>query len=160
MISTSNRGKIILDASEKAINLRQQQNLRLIDAVSVLDIAENLGVEVRFIDIPSMEGMYIKEPGPLILLTSLRHPGRLAFTCAHELGHHIYKHGTRVDELIENRIGTRGDDRDEFVASSFASFLLMPKTAINRAFSLREWDPQQSKPDQYYSAYGADAPAD
>ena len=72
----------------EALRVRTRAGLGLEEAVCVYDLAEHLGIEVRFTDIPSMEGMYYLASEPSIILSSLRPPGRRVFTCAHELGHH------------------------------------------------------------------------
>ena len=114
------------------------------------DLAERLGVEVRFVDIPSMEGMYLhSEDTPTILVSSLRPPGRRVFTCAHELGHYSNGDGTRVDELVEKRKHS-SLDYVEFAADCFAGILLMPKVAVERAFALRNWNPRTCNPGQVY----------
>ena len=82
-------------AAMVALRTRNKAGATLGQAICVYDLAEHLGIEVRFLDIPSMEGFYSKNPGPLILLSTLRPAGRRVFTCAHELGHHVLGHGTR-----------------------------------------------------------------
>ena len=39
---------------------------------------------------------------------------------------------------------------EEFMAQSFAGFLLMPKLAVCNAFKVRGWNPAQSSPEQIY----------
>ena len=81
--------------------MRRRAGFSLNEAICVYDLADQLGIEVRFADIPSMEGMYCRESGPTIILSSLRPSGRQAFTCAHELGHHSNGDGTGIDQLVE-----------------------------------------------------------
>ena len=98
-----------------------------------------------------MEGMYIRsDTNPTILISSLRPSGRRAFTCAHEIGHHVSGDGTRVDELNHNR-RRRSADPGEFAADCFAGILLMPRSAVERAFSSRKWSPNHCTPDQIYT---------
>ena len=88
-------------------------------------LAESLGLDIRFVNIPSFEGMYVASTN-LILIASDRPEGRKRFTCAHEIGHHILGHGTVIDEMIE-----QGSDKEiEKEADLFASFLLMPSSAV------------------------------
>jgi hypothetical protein len=133
-----------------ALRMRQRAGYALWDPLCVYDLAERLDVEVRFADIPSMEGVYLNEPNPTVIISSLRPPGRQAFTCAHELGHHAFGHGTQYDELVEQRSVARRVDPNEFQADCFAGTLLMPKLAINRGFSLRGWDPAVCPPASFY----------
>ncbi len=132
-----------------ALRMRQTAGFGTTEAICVYDLAERLGVEVRFVGIGSMEGVYLRASPPSILLTSLRPPGRRAFTCAHELGHHNNGDGSADDDLIDS--GSQSNlDPKEFAANCFAGALLMPKTAVERAFRLRGSDPRKCTPDQVY----------
>ena len=133
-----------------ALRMRRSAGFPLGEAICVYDVAERLGIEVRFADIPSMEGMYYRASEPAIILSSLRPSGRRAFTCAHELGHHSNGDGTSVDQLV-GKPHRSGFDAKEFAADCFAGALLMPRMAIQRAFALREWDIQECTPGQVYT---------
>ena len=89
---------------------------------------------------------------PQILLSSLRPLVRRTFNCAHELGHHIFKHGTTVDELLEElrKLGHRKAP-NEFLVDAFAGFFLMPILGVRRAFSLRNWKINTALPDEMYT---------
>ena len=132
-----------------ALRMRRNAGLGMTDAICVYDLAERLGIEVRFVDIGSMEGVYLRASPHTILLTSLRPSGRRAFNCAHELGHYNNGDGSTADDLIDNGREANLDPK-EFAANCFAGALLMPKTAVERAFRLRGWDPRQCTPDQIY----------
>ncbi|MBI4524756.1 MAG: ImmA/IrrE family metallo-endopeptidase [Deltaproteobacteria bacterium] len=129
--------------------MRRSAGYRLDAAICVYDLAERLGIEIRFLDIPSMEGMYYRASEPAIILSSLRPPGRRVFTCAHELGHHNQRNGTHVDHFAE-QWKRPGWDSKEFAADCFAGALLMPKMAVERAFTLRQWKISESTPGQVY----------
>ena len=133
-----------------ALRMRGSAGFALDEAICVYDLAERLGIEVRFADIPSMEGMYYRASEPAIILSSLRPSGRRAFTCAHELGHHSNGDGTSVDQLVE-KPRRSGFDAKEFAADCFAGALLMPRMAIQRAFTRREWDIEECTPGQVYT---------
>jgi Zn-dependent peptidase ImmA (M78 family) len=134
-------------ALEEAIRLRQNLGHRIWDAISPFECAENLGIEVRFVDIPSLEGMYSKGPSPIILVSSLRPLGRVTYSCAHEIAHHVFDHGTHVDaDLDFNAVNTP----EEFLAQTFAGFFLMPKLAIERAIARRGWNILACTPEQIY----------
>jgi Zn-dependent peptidase ImmA (M78 family) len=130
--------------------MRRSAGCDLDGAICVYDLAQRLGIEVRILDIPSMEGMYYRASEPTIILSSLRPPGRRAFTCAHELGHHSRGDGTRIDQLVEQWQRPKFDP-GEFAADCFAGALLMPKMAVERAFALREWKMSESTPEQAYT---------
>ncbi|MGH1432558.1 MAG: ImmA/IrrE family metallo-endopeptidase [Neptuniibacter sp.] len=91
------------------------------------NLAEAMGLDVRFIKISSFEGMYLAED-LVILIGAERPEGRKVFTCAHEIGHHILEHGTVIDEIIE----TGSDKEIEREADFFGSMLLMPESLIRR----------------------------
>ena len=146
------RTKLAMDAMTAALQLRQSQKIGIWSPLCPYDLAESLGVEVRFEDYGSMEGMYSKKnPGPLIVVSSLRPAGRQAYTCGHELGHHVFKHGSRIDQLINSQPMQGSFNPEEFLADCFAGFLLMPKSAINKAFADRGWDPGSCTAQQLYT---------
>ncbi|MGB2604929.1 MAG: ImmA/IrrE family metallo-endopeptidase, partial [Candidatus Sulfotelmatobacter sp.] len=147
---TPERRRLALRASSMALRIRQQYGIALDQPCCVYDLAEKMGVEVRFAELPSAEGVY--SPGkPVAIVSSLRPPGRQAFTCAHELGHHAYGHGEQFDELIEDRGKRRRYDPKEFEADCFASALLMPKTALLKGLALRRWSPKNISAAQMYA---------
>jgi Zn-dependent peptidase ImmA (M78 family) len=110
----SNREKLAQAAMVRALQMRARAGYPLRDPVCVYALAERLGIEVRFLDIPSMEGIYRGPKHPTIILSSLRPPGRQAYNCAHELGHHDLGHGAQFDELIDERSQERRFDPKEF----------------------------------------------
>ncbi|MFL0800730.1 MAG: ImmA/IrrE family metallo-endopeptidase [Agarilytica sp.] len=91
-------------------------------------LCEAMGMDLRFVKIPSFEGMYIADQN-LILISAERPEGRKRFTCAHEIGHHELGHGTIIDEILE--CGSNKIEEQE--ADLFASMLLMPSSAVTRA---------------------------
>ena len=81
-----------------------------------------------------------------------RPPGRRMYTCAHELGHHVFGHGTRLDEyLAEGAKPSQRSHSEEQQANGFAAGLLMPSTAVQHAFHLREWSPTNCTPHQAFA---------
>lgn len=134
-----------LEAARAALKTRQKHNKRPWEAFDVIDLAEAAGLEVWFVPLGSLEGMYYSGEVPTILLPSDRPPGRQAFSCAHELGHHVFGHGSRLDAYIA------GDSTDqttgvEWLADMFAAFLMMPATAVSRGFRERGWEPGTASP--------------
>ena len=144
------RRTLAQQAVGEALRVRQRLGYGLSDAVCVYDLAERLGVEVRFLELPSMEGIYYSTCVPHIIVSSLRPSGRRVYTCAHELGHHVRGDGTHVDEFVERRQSSNFDP-SEFAADCFASALLMPKMAVERAFALRGWRVSECTPGQIYA---------
>lgn len=131
------RSTLAKSASTLSLRLRSMVRAKPWHAVDVFDLAQATGVEVRFVKIASMEGMYLRQDPPAILLASERPTGRQRFTCAHELGHHVFGDGTRVDELLNSTESLRPRSEEEVRADMFAGLLLMPKTAVEHAFSVR-----------------------
>ena len=146
---TQERRRLALQAARRAYEVRRLADIPLDAALCVHDLAEKVGTEVRFADLPSMEGIYYPAR-PTIVVSSLRPPGRQAFTCAHELGHHVYGHGGQFDELIEDRGTTRRHDPKEYEADCFAGALLMPKVAVLKGLSDRSLRPTHLLPEDVY----------
>ena len=149
----TSRRTIARKAMVAALKTRRAVGSGLDHAICVYDLAVKLGVEVRFLDLPSMEGIYLSAPGPTIIISSLRPPGRRAFTCAHELGHHKYGDGEEIDELLEQWDKPRFDPK-EFKANCFAGALLMPKMAVSKAFAVRGWCMEECTPAQAFFIAG------
>ena len=87
------------------------------------------------------------------MVNSLRPAGRRAFNCAHELGHHIFGHGSRVDEVREENAPKRFAP-EEFAADCFAGYLLMPNLAVRHGFAARKWQPASAAALQVYTVAG------
>ena len=124
------------EAMHAAMETRFELSIGLEEPICAYAACERLGVLVRFVDV-NMEGMYRPQGGPRIFLSVHRPLVRRHFNCAHELGHHMFGHGARLDELREN--AEAYDDRhpNEFLVDAFAGHLLMPVLGIRRAFSRR-----------------------
>ena len=138
-----------LGAFAAALRTRKNAGYGLDEAICVYDLAERLGIEVRFADVPSMEGMLYCNPEPVIIVSSHRPAGRRIFTCAHEIGHFHSEDGTTIDDLV-GKSDKAGSDPKEFIADCFAGALLMPKMAVERAFAIRNWSIESSTPGQIY----------
>ena len=138
--------------SEQAVRaaglLRVQHQIGPAHGLCPYDLAIDLQIKVIFISAPSLEGMYSPEPRPAIILNSERPAGRRRFTCAHEIGHHIFQHGYRIDELTEENSSSTSPE--EFLAQRFASALLMPKIAVDSAFARRSWSPAAAEAEQFF----------
>jgi Zn-dependent peptidase ImmA (M78 family) len=122
------------------------------EPICVYDTAERLGLEVIFRPENSLGGIYSKA-SQVILIPAHRPPGRQAFTCAHEIGHWYYGHGTGIDELddLEQYSENKPEER---LADIFASYLLMPPWAVNEAYTRRGWSPGNCTPIQIYTVAG------
>lgn len=145
------RKKLAREALLAALETRRKTRRPSLEALCIYDVAEELAVDVWFQALPSLEGMYSKEPGPAILLGSERPASRRVYSCAHELGHHVFGHGTSVDELSGDGSSRPTESiPEEFIAQTFAGFLLMPKLAVQTAFISRGWSPAIATPEEVY----------
>jgi len=143
------------EALRKASMLRRQVGIERADPICIYDLLEErFGIEIKFQPIKSMEGMYIKGKQPTIFISSERPAGRQAYTCAHEFGHYIFGHGSKVDEYLDDKPRVNEDDPDEWLADRFAGFFLMPKYAVQRAFQIRGWSWLECDPFQIYVIAG------
>ena len=133
-----------------AIKARQEVKSDLANPICIYDLCAARGVPVRFTDISSMEGMYERAPKPRIILSALRPLARRAFTCAHELGHHVFGHGSTIDELRDEGSAAAYSNPKEILADAFAAFMLMPTLGLRRAFASRGWKAEGATPQQAY----------
>lgn len=140
-------------AIAQAMKTRRKAEVELHSLINIFDFSEKLGVSVRFSDISSMEGVYQADakPLPTIIVSSLRPAGRKALTCGHELGHHVFGHGTQWDELVENRSQSRRFEPEEFLVDVFSATLQMPKLAVSHELSKRSLDPSSCRPEEIYA---------
>lgn len=140
-----------MQATLKADEVRQHFGLDMFQPINVFDASVELGLVVTFVDI-NMEGMYIKKNGrkPTILLSNQRPLPRRFFTCAHELGHHVFDHGSKIDGLTEQASGSSHYDSDELLVDTFAGALLMPVAGVQAEFAKRNWNIKQATPIQFY----------
>lgn len=114
--------------STKALKIRKQYlGSEPHQPICPYALCDAMGLDLRFVKIPSFEGMYIAEEN-LVLISSDRPEGRKRFTCAHEIGHHVLGHGTIIDEIVE----TGSNNEEEQEADHFACVLLMPPSAVSR----------------------------
>jgi Zn-dependent peptidase ImmA (M78 family) len=119
-----------------ALEVRRRGKVSKDAPVCVFDLAERLGLEVRYCAGSSFEGMYSKGSN-VILVPSLRPPGRQAFTAAHEMGHWHFGHGSRIDEVPEFAPNGQKNEPEERLADMFAAYLLMPPWAVEAALLRR-----------------------
>jgi Zn-dependent peptidase ImmA (M78 family) len=126
-----------MQAMTAALRTRKQSTAAMWESLCPYDLAAAMELEVQFQAINSLEAVYVDnvEP-PLLLVGSLRPNGRQRYSAAHEIGHHVFGHGTTLHELRTDG-ARRPKDPKEFLADVFASFLLMPKLAVSKALVSR-----------------------
>ncbi len=147
---TTQRRELAYEALERSLEVREENGYDFRSPVCVYELCARAKVKVLFVDDVSMEGVYVALARPTILISALRPLPRRAFTCAHELGHHVFGHGSTIDELKEEA-GNANFHPNEFLADAFAGFLLMPAQAVKRAFSRRGLDLATATPEQMYT---------
>lgn len=149
-MSRIERARLAGEALKAAVNARREAGLDQINPICVYDLAEKLGVPVRFTDI-NMEGIYTRLPKPCIQLSIERPPPRRAFTCGHELGHHVFGHGMTVDEAQDDSEMLGDDSPNEVLANAFSGFVLMPTVGLRGAFGRRGSAPATADELTYYA---------
>ena len=147
---SSRRYELATQAMQAASNTRATAEVDQTVPICIYDLCETLGIIVRFNNI-NMEGMYQRGNPPRIHLSARRPLARRAYNCAHELGHHIFGHGTSIDELREDSKENSWEDSKEFLADTFAGLILMPIIGLRRAFSVRGWTPETATPIQMFT---------
>lgn len=136
------RQQLFMQGMQLAYKTRIKTGFNLNSPICIYKVCELQNVTVRFNDI-NMEGMYDRSPKPRIHLSALRPLGRRAFTCAHELGHHLFGHGSTIDEL-QTQYSTSQRHPNEILADAFASSILMPTLGLKESFAKRKNSPSQA----------------
>jgi Zn-dependent peptidase ImmA (M78 family) len=139
------------EALDKTLEVREEVDIPFGTPLNIYDLCERLSpkVRVRFTAY-SMEGCYFRSDRPHIEVSALRPFGRRAFNAAHELGHHVFGHGSQIDEL-QDEGRSDPNDPNEILANAFARYLLMPKLAVRHAFVARGWQIGQAEPEQVFA---------
>ena len=145
-----NRRALANQAMRAAIATRAKASIDQRRPTCIYGLCETLGIKVRFNHI-NMEGMYQRGSPLRIHLSAHRPLTRRVFNCAHELGHHMLGHGSSIDELREDAKEHPWEDPKEFLADTFAGFLLMPIIGLRHAFAVRGWTPETATPTQIFT---------
>jgi Zn-dependent peptidase ImmA (M78 family) len=150
---------LVMLALRKASEIRSKHKLNIYQPINIYDLCIEMNINVRFVEI-NMEGMYFSQKDatfPQILISNQRPFARRVYTCAHELGHHLFNHGSKIDSLNDGSGKLAVYDSDEFLVDTFAGALLMPVSGIIAEFTKRKWDIALASPEQFYvvsSAFG------
>ncbi|WP_291445519.1 ImmA/IrrE family metallo-endopeptidase [Desulfovibrio sp.] len=146
MDKRTTQGRIALRA---ALDTRKRAKVTFDSPVCVYDLAEKLNVSLWFQGGGSFGGMFSKNANA-IFIPSLRPAARQTFTCAHELGHWYFGHGSRIDAHNEHEVSFQSDNEEEKLADLFAGHLLMPIDAIKHAFQKRHISPNNCTEIEFY----------
>lgn len=134
------------------MNTRQRISAPDSQPICVYDAAEQLGIEVIFRPEHSLGGLYNKT-AQTVMIPTHRPPGRQSFTCAHEIGHWFFGHGSGIDEINDLERYQENQPLERLV-DIFASYLLMPPWAVREAYARRRWSPANCTPLQAYTIAG------
>ena len=148
--SCGTRKALTIQGMQSSISARKKAGLDLKSPANIDSLCKAYDITVRFNNI-NMEGMYEKSPKPRIHISALRPLARRTFTCMHELGHHVFNHGSTIDELREDLANNQDRPPEEIIADSFASYTLMPTLGIRNAFHIRSLDPETATASDYYA---------
>ncbi len=140
-------------ALRAAIQLRRSLSIPREAAINAFEIGAMLGIDIRFVDAPSLEGLFVRDPAPLLLLPSTKHRPRprILFSCAHEIGHQQFDHGIRADAVLQDARQSVSFDADEYLVNAFAGHLLMPRTAVLDSFARRGLIVEKCGPQQVFA---------
>ena len=139
-------------ALTEALRTRSRFDLPLNEHICVFDLAHALQLKVifRHLTTKGFEGIYT--PSIKHITLAPRRPSlRQRFTCAHEIGHHVFGHGqvSNCADVLSSQTNTR---QEEFLANIFAAFVLMPKAAVLTAFHRLSTTPKSASPVDFYVA--------
>lgn len=135
-MSSKNQKELARKAAIEAQRVRSILGAGLVKPIDPVQAAEACGCQIWYKSLGSLEGVYSPEPRPTIILGSERPAGRRAYSCGHELGHHVFGHGYKIEEL-ESQTKSCAKHPDEYIADMFAGYLLMPQTAVRKALKDR-----------------------
>ena len=147
--------EVYTSAIKKASQIRLSLGYNLYQPINIYDVCAKLGVEVQLVDV-NMEGLYISNGElPRILLSNQRPATRSVFTCAHELGHHLFNHGFKIDIIIDQNLFDTNIEEKQ--VDTFAAHFLMPVLGISSQFIKRKITPENASELEYFkisSAFG------
>jgi Zn-dependent peptidase ImmA (M78 family)/DNA-binding XRE family transcriptional regulator len=111
--------------------------------VDVFGLAEMCGVLVLQRPFPDpLSGLILEQPDGAIIGVNSKHAWvRQRFSAAHELGHHVLRHGETFHIDVSESPRPDHDYEIERAANDFAAELLMPRRFVSHAF-----DHEQSTP--------------
>jgi hypothetical protein len=137
---------LTLLGARKALEIRQRLQIDKSAPAIPFEIAPQLGAQVWLRDASTFDGVYSAGAPPAIVISSLRPLGRTAFTCAHEIAHHAFGHGARIDEVLDPDATNSQLAPEEHIANAFAAHLLMPRSAVIHGMQARQLDPRAITP--------------
>ena len=122
------------------------RNLALEVPVDLGAISQAVGLDVEFADYPpSLAGCYIRMPSgaAFAVLNRVLPTGRVRFTCAHEIGHHLLTDGKTAVTLAGSAGHTA--DPEERTCDLFAANLLMPGRLVCSRWAVTAGKPLRNR---------------
>ena len=133
--------EIARKAAKAALEFRLRTSVGLDHPCDIYEEIHRLGVPLQFMPLKTLDGMYLRNGASgQIEVSALRPSGQQRFTAAHELGHHLFGHGGRIDRKLDFRERFSSVPADEGLADMFARFALMPRKAVQRGFEIMSLD--------------------
>jgi hypothetical protein len=120
--------------------------------IDVYGAIGDAGVVLMWRTMPRQFGAYVAESGsrPGILINNGLPPAAQRQTAGHELGHHRFGHGTRLDADLEAPLARRAVwTPEEKEAEAFAAWFLMPRKAVRTALARLGLEKPQEPEDVY-----------
>ncbi len=112
--------------AKRAIEFRVAMGLSFENPCDIYEAISEYGIDLQFVDIPSLEGMYLEEPEARRICVSAHRPvGRQHYTAAHELGHHLLGHGSQFDTVVGDLGQVKSLTPEERAADAFARYVRM-----------------------------------
>ena len=107
--------------------------------VDPVTIGLRLGIKVMEAELPeAVSGAIFKDAGtdPIIIIEQTDSRNRKRFSCAHEIGHYIWRSGNDSDSYqyvdLRSVSSTLGTDPEEIFANQFGASLLMPDPEVRK----------------------------
>lgn len=127
---------------ENAVNLIYLKTGKSYPEDSLLDIAKEMGLEVRVADFNKLGEGYegvcgVVDPEQKTIYVQNQNPGRNNFTLAHEIGHYVLGHVGKKFRIDKYNYDDSEDSMQEIEANFFAATLLMPIDTIKELKLLR-----------------------
>lgn len=117
--------------------------------IDVFTSIDNLGLRLLFRPLDGCAGAYLSASSSAGILVNVRHPLALQrLTAAHELGHHVFRHGVTFDRVLPDPAIAR-KSREELLAEAFASWFLMPPELVDSALNDLQISQLRSAEDAY-----------
>lgn len=130
----------IVEAEGLAEKVRETYWRRRSIPIDPVAIGKAMGIRIYDAELPTdVAGAFLKRIGedPVILLRNDDSLNRKRFTCAHEIGHYVYRFERDhfIDQELDfvdkrDSMSSIGEDSEEISANRFAAALLMPEKEI------------------------------